>query len=168
MGILDNAMQQGQPSVATTAETAKAPQAETATTNAAQENPKSIQKRFAMVAMKLIYDKAVSASLVEQLKAGANNPAQTTAQAALGILERMKKDVQGINPDLVFSVSAIVVIFILELAAASKAFEVAAATLKDSIAAQAELTKQGQGPPQTQGMDQTMQGAMPQQPMTVQ
>lgn len=104
-------------------------------------NPKAIQKRFAQVAMKIIYSKPVSAALVEQLKAGANEPAQAVAQAALGILERMKKDVRGINPDLVFSVSAIVVVFILELAAASKAFEVGESLLHESVAALAALAK---------------------------
>lgn len=110
------------------------------------KSPKKIQKRFAQVAIKLIHSPEVSSKMVAALKAGAANPAQTVAELALGILERMKKDVKGLNPDLVFSVSGIVIVFILELASVSKAFEVDDGMLKQSVAALAALVKQTKQP----------------------
>lgn len=126
-------------------------------------DPKSIQRRLGTVAMSLIYNKDVSAKLVEQLKSGAQNPAQTVAMAALGIMNRMKRDVQGIEPNLVFSISAIVVVFILELAAVSKAFPVDQAMLAESMKALSGMMKQEQSQPE-QGQPpggMQPQGAMP-------
>lgn len=105
-----------------------------------------VHKRLGLVAMKIIYDKATSASLIEHMRAGQENPPQAVAQAAMEVLSKMRRDVQGVNPDMAFAVSASVVVFLLELAVMAKLFPADLQMIKDSLSALAELTKQGGAP----------------------
>lgn len=121
--------------------------------------PKELQRNMVLVAMKLLFTKEFFDQMVTALKSG-ETPAQTVATLALEVLNRMKKDVAGINPDVVFTIGKFVVLFILDVAK-QIGIKVDGTVLRDSLAALAEMKKQ-EGGQQQQGMDQ-MQGTPPPQ-----
>lgn len=132
------------------------------------QDPKALEtyRRLGLAAMKVIYDRATSAQLVEMMRAGADNPAEAIAQAAQTVLSQMMERVQGIDPKTVYAVAPAVVAFLMELAQAAKVFEASPEILQQALQMLGQQASQApaqpEQPQQPQGL---VSGAMQPQPM---
>lgn len=132
------------------------PQAQTSA-----QDPKAVEtfRKLGLAAMKVIYDKTKSAQLVEMMKAGADNPPEVVAQAAVTVLSILQEGAKGIDPKLVYSVTPAVVFFLLEMAGAAKLFKPSPEIMQAAVQMVGEQVK-GQAAPAEQQEPQA-----PQEPM---
>lgn len=78
-------------------------------------------QRLGIAAMKIIYDANVSKGLIQMMQG--QEPAQGVAMAASTVIEKLKEQVQGINPGFVYSVAPAVITFLCELGGAAGLFK---------------------------------------------
>ena len=83
----------------------------------------AIYRRLGLAAMKVMYTKPESDELMNMLEAGKDNPVQTVAQAAMAVIARLERSIDGIDPQLAYSVAAPIVVFLLEMADRAGIFE---------------------------------------------
>lgn len=150
MGLIDMAQKMGQSED-------QSPVPDQATENQPSEQPgqaEDIHRRLGLAAMKIVYTVPESDHLLEILKNGKDDPATAVAYAAMAVLGRLKREVKGINPDLVYSVAPAVVVFLLEIGGAAKVFEPSVDMIKEALLKLSEITKQQDGAQQSMPAEQ--------------
>lgn len=107
----------------------------------AQPDPKgmgTIYRKLGIAAMDIIYDQKASAGIVQMLKTS-GDPPHAVAQAAVGVLQRLKDQIKGVPPSTVYIIAPAVIVFICELGDAAGLFKAS-----PQLVAQATVILEGQ------------------------